>query len=260
MVDAATDSTAFVRGVVGHLGAGLGQWLSGGLTSAGLPVPSHLDLIGILQIGVAVSDLAARRIDGRFGGLLPAPLVDVARRVPGAVLRGPAAVWGEVKTDIQTQTETVRLRGIGQRVGATGSEAPPAQAVTLAARRAEDERLLMLAALRRVVLMISAGQRQPLPLRALPQLRQAPHACCPMPRRRHARRCSTPNCCCGWTASGVWRLARAPRSSAERRPIAATGRVRQCEPLRRHLEQRLTGSQRPGRTLRRPSARPHRGQ
>lgn len=176
VVDAATDPATFTRLLLGHLGTGVGTWLSGGITRAGLPVPSPLDLASILRIGVSVVDLAARKIDSRAGQMLPAPVVEAGRRLAGVttgwVTGGPAAAWHEIKTDVDGTAEAIALRLLGQRVGHPGVSASPAQTVVDTARRADDAREQLLWELRRAVAIIEAHQR--LTPGGLPSLRVLP--------------------------------------------------------------------------------------
>jgi uncharacterized protein YjbJ (UPF0337 family) len=175
--DAASDALGFVQLLGRKVEGRMGQWLSGGIESAGIRAPSQLDLVALLRLSEEVVNLVAGRVDEKLGRSLPAPVVDAARRAAGlagvAVQRGPAAAWTDVKAELAgaRQDALNKLRPIGDKLGVMAEETSPVPAMRQLARMADEERAKLVMHLRQASKLITADlaggspPRRSLPLR-----------------------------------------------------------------------------------------------
>lgn len=120
--DATNDALDFGKLLGQTLGGKLGNWLLGTGGRIGSIGPHSLDLGSVLRLGSDVLELTARRVGTNLERKLPGPVVDAGERVTGVAARGPAAVWAEVKTELQGGTVALgkaggRVRHAGGAVG-----------------------------------------------------------------------------------------------------------------------------------------------
>ena len=122
--DAATDPIDFVRLVVGHMGAGVGAWLTGGIERAGIPPIHRLDLLTLLGYGEGVAEQSAGHLTGKLRRLIGDQLVDAGLQGVGAVgsvvRAGPAAAWQEIAADQRSNMARKVIQALIRMLGGPG--------------------------------------------------------------------------------------------------------------------------------------------
>jgi hypothetical protein len=177
VVDGAADPVGFLKVLTQHVESRVGTWLMGGAAKAGIVLPNRLDLASLCGVVLEVVDIAVDRIDSRLDGMLPAPVVGAGRRLVGAggvlVQRGPAAVWVEIKDELNSANPLGKVRQWGGRLGTRVEDSAPAATVVELARRADDERAKLLIELRLAWAAIKAGVKGSMPERQSFDLQRA---------------------------------------------------------------------------------------
>ena len=171
--DVASDCGDFAQVMSQHLETRLGAWLTGGIASSGIPAPNRIDLAILWGLTKDVLQLTANKLDTKAGNWVPAPVVAGARRLAGTAARGPAAVWGEVKTEIGGADLLQKVRHWGDKMGTRADDAAPAKAIIHLAQRADAERAKLVIELRLAWLGIKAGLRDSVPVGHSFQLQRA---------------------------------------------------------------------------------------
>ena len=142
--DSRDGATSFGRTIVTHIGEGVGAWLAGATSAAGIPAPDHRDAAAVIGLVLDVVGVSERRIDDKvtrmIGDRAAGAIKDGAVRAGRAVQGGPTGAWKDVKDALGGMEDHASsgLRRWGTKFGATLGSSPPSQAIGHAIDQAPD--------------------------------------------------------------------------------------------------------------------------
>ncbi|MCW5963304.1 MAG: hypothetical protein KIT83_04635 [Bryobacterales bacterium] len=175
--DAASEAADFLLAVIVQetkdtTTSTVGDWVTGGLNDAGIPVPDKLDLQGTVNLVVAIGELTERKTTEKLERIIgPAPIRAGKSIVSALVREGPGGAFDVVKGIVLDTVKADRqVREWMEHAGKVVSETSPAEAMEELLQKAPGGVVSIWDAIKGLVggrnkggTETGAGKRKPLP-------------------------------------------------------------------------------------------------